>query len=114
MRNTSVLDIASHIGIGATLIGDDLEEGGTSGPRSAEHEDHLTWPQNTRVPRKKVRMQRRCSGLKDVLVKRLLSLLVAWTEWKNMMDFGMASAVSAPSGMNRMSELYVPIPESIG
>ena len=68
MRNTSVLDIAGHVGICATLIRDDLEEGGTSGPRSAEHENHLAWSQNTRVPRKKVRMQRSRSGLEDVLV----------------------------------------------
>ena len=68
MRNTSVLDIASHVGIGATLIGDDLEEGGTSGPRSAEHENHLAWSQNTRVPGKKIRIQRRRTGLEGVLV----------------------------------------------
>ena len=29
MRNSGVSDIASHVSIGATFIGDDLEEGST-------------------------------------------------------------------------------------
>ena len=40
--DTRVSDVASHVGIGATLVGDDLEEGGAPGSGSAENKDHLS------------------------------------------------------------------------
>ena len=33
--------------------------------------------------------------------------LVAWTEWKKMMVFGMSDVALAPSGMNWIREPYV-------
>ena len=53
--DTGVSDIAGHVGVCATLIGDDLEEGGASRSWSTEYKDHLTWLQDPGVPGKKIR-----------------------------------------------------------
>jgi hypothetical protein len=57
MGDTCVSDIADHVEICPTLVGNDLEEGGASRTRSTEDENHLPRSQNARVPGRMIRMQ---------------------------------------------------------
>ena len=59
--NAGISDIASHVEIRATLVGDDLEECGTSRSRSAEHENHLTWPQDPEFLERKLEQKETAS-----------------------------------------------------